>query len=266
MRLVLPLLLLASVAFPAHAEDARESRYGPRSPRAQAAASAYRGPMLGWAGKVEAPTAPQAAQTASRAVERPAPIAAWAGYANAPAAPQPPPQQVQPQPRYGPQGPPRVAPAQVPQGALPTSLYSPPVAAAPIAPAAPRVYPSSELAGGPPPVQTPQPQPLPLPLPAPAQVAAAPAYANPRAAEGLAPRTYSVGRMFGLTPDQIAAPGPPNTVLMAVDPAAVATAPADDEPQHGSADWLAEAARDAGRDMSTSASRKKKTTAQESDF
>ncbi|MDG2530527.1 hypothetical protein [Caulobacter endophyticus] len=257
MRLVLPLLLLASVAVPAHADDVRESRYGPRSPRAQAAASAYRGPMLGWAGKVEAPMAPAAADTASRAVERPAPLAAWAGYANAPAAPQI--QQPQPQQRYVPPHP------QAPQGALPTSLYSPPVAAAPIAPArpaAPRVYPSSELAGGPPPVQPPQPR----PAPAPAQVAAAPAYANPRAAEGLAPRTYSVGRMFGLTPDQIAAPGPPNTVLMAVDPAAVATAPADDEPQHGSADWLAEAARDAGRDTSTSASRKKKTTAQESDF
>ncbi|PVM92041.1 hypothetical protein DDF62_02475 [Caulobacter radicis] len=262
MRLVLPLLLLASVAVPAHADDVRESRYGPRSPRAQAAASAYRGPMLGWAGKVEAPTAPAAAETNDRAVERPAPMAAWAGYANAPAPP--PPQQVQPQPRYAP---PPTTQAPGSQGALPTSLYSPPVAAAQIAPAkpaAPRVYPSSELAGGPPPVQTPQPQPR--PVPAPTQVAAAPAYANPRAAEGLAPRTYSVGRMFGLTPDQIAAPGPPNTVLMAVDPAAVATAPADDEPQHGSADWLAEAARDAGRDMSTSASRKKKTTAQESDF
>lgn len=257
MRLVLPLLLLASVAVPAHADDVRESRYGPRSPRAQAAASAYRGPMLGWAGKVEAQAAPVADEAAPRAVERPAPMAAWAGYANAPA-PQP---QVQ-QPRYVPQGQP-----QAPQGALPTSLYSPPVASAQIAPtkpAAPRVYPSSELAGGPPPVQAQQPQPR--PAPAPAQVAAAPAYANPRAADGLAPRTYSVGRMFGLTPDQIAAPGPPNTVLMAVDPAAVATAPADDEPQHGSADWLAEAARDAGRDTSTSASRRKKTTAQESDF
>lgn len=256
MRLVLSLLLLASVAVPAHADDVRESRYGPRSPRAQAAASAYRGPMLGWAGKVEAPATPAAADTSSRAAERPAPMAAWAGYANAPPA-----QQVQPpQPRYVPQGP--AQPQQPPQqGALPTSLYSPPVASAPIAPAAPRVYPSNELAGGPPPVQA-----QPRPAPAPAQVAAAPAYANPRAAEGLAPRTYSVGRMFGLTPDQIAAPGPPNTVLMAVDPAAVATAPADDEPQHGSADWLAEAARDAGRDTSTSASRKKKTTAQESDF
>ena len=267
MRLVLPLLLLASVAVPAHADDVRESRYGPRSPRAQAAASAYRGPMLGWAGKVEAPTAPAPDETAARAVERPAPIAAWAGYANAPAAP-PPPQQVQPQPRYAPQA---ATQAPRPQGALPTSLYSPAAAAAQIAPArpaAPRVYPSSELAGGPPPVQTPvqAPQPQPRPALPPAQVAAAPAYANPRAAEGLAPRTYSVGRMFGLTPDQIAAPGPPNTVLMAVDPAAVATAPMDDEPQHGSADWLAEAAQDAGRDTSTSASRKKKTTAQESDF
>jgi hypothetical protein len=260
MRLVLPLLLLASVAVPAHAEDVRESRYGPRSPRAQAAASAYRGPMLGWAGKVEAPATPAADDIAAKPVERPAPMAAWAGYASAPAAPQPQPSQPQPQPRYVPQAAP-----QAPQGALPTSLYSPPVAAAPIAPAAPRVYPSSELAGGPPPIQAPQPH------PAPAQVAAAPAYANPRAAEGLAPRTYSVGRMFGLTPDQIAAPGPPNTVLMAVDPAAVATAPpsgnfGDDEPQHGSADWLAQAAQDAGRDTSTSASRKKKTTAQESDF
>jgi len=260
MRLVLPLLLLASVAVPAHADDVRESRYGPRSPRAQAAASAYRGPMLGWAGKVEAPAAPAPDDIAARPVERPAPMAAWAGYANAPAAPQ---VQQQPQPRYAPLP---TAQAPAPQGALPTSLYSPPVAAAPIAPARPappRVYPSNELAGGPPPaspVQTQQPR------PAPAQVAAAPAYANPRAAEGLAPRTYSVGRMFGLTPDQIAAPGPPNTVLMAVDPAAVATAPMDDEPQHGSADWLAQAAQDAGRDTSTSASRKKKTTAQESDF
>ncbi|PVM90334.1 hypothetical protein [Caulobacter endophyticus] len=253
MRLVLPLLLLASVAVPAHADDVRESRYGPRSPRAQAAASAYRGPMLGWAGKVEAPAAPAPAETAARSVERPAPMAAWAGYANAPAPPQP------QQPRYVPQP---AMQSQAPQGALPTSLYSPPVAAAPISPVAPRVYPSSELAGGPPAVQPPQPR----PAPAPAQVAAAPAYANPRAAEGLAPRTYSVGRMFGLTPDQIAAPGPPNTVLMAVDPAAVATAPADDEPQHGSADWLAQAAQEAGRDTSTSASRKKKTTAQESDF
>lgn len=265
MRLVLPLLLLASVAVPAHADDVRESRYGPRSPRAQAAASAYRGPMLGWAGKVEAPVAPAPDETAARAVERPAPLAAWAGYANAPQPPQVP----QPQPRYVPQSPPQPA-SQAPAGALPTSLYSPPVASAQIAPAkpaAPRVYPSSELAGGPPPVPVPAQQ----PRPAPAQVAAAPAYANPRAAEGLAPRTYSVGRMFGLTPDQIAAPGPPNTVLMAVDPAAVATAPpsgsfGDDEPQHGSADWLAQAAQDAGRDTSTSASRKKKTTAQESDF
>ncbi|KSB87353.1 hypothetical protein AS593_10350 [Caulobacter vibrioides] len=254
MRLVLPLLLLASVAVPAHADDVRESRYGPRSPRAQAVASAYRGPMLGWAGKVEAPAAPPAAQAAARPVERPAPIAAWAGYANASAAPQPQPIQ-QVQPRYVPQPAP-----QAPQGALPTSLYSPPVAAAPIAPAAPRVYPSSELAGGPPSVSAP----VQAQRPAPAPVQAA--YANPRAAEGLAPRTYSVGRMFGLTPDQIAAPGPPNTVLMAVDPAVVATAPMDDEPQHGSADWLAQAAQEAGRDTSTSASRKKKTTAQESDF
>lgn len=287
MRLVLPLLLLASVAASAHADDlrvddgrtdqTRESRYGPRSPRAQAAASAYRGPMLGWAGKVEAPAAPAAAETAARPIERPAPVAAWAGYAPAP---QPQQQQVrQAQPRYVPQAAPQAAPA--PQGALPTSLYSPPVARAPIAPATPRVYPSSELAGGPPPVQAAQAQAQP-PRPAPVQASPAPpaptvqtAYANPRAAEGLAPRTYSVGRMFGLTPDQIAAPGPPNTVLMAVDPAAAATAPAlrdfGDEPQHGSADWLAQAAQDAGRDASpessgTSASRKKKTRAQESDF
>ncbi|PXA72448.1 hypothetical protein DMC25_26530, partial [Caulobacter sp. D4A] len=56
MRLVLPLLLLASVALPARADDARESRYGPRSQRVETAARAdYTGPTLSWAGKAAAP-------------------------------------------------------------------------------------------------------------------------------------------------------------------------------------------------------------------
>jgi Meckel syndrome type 1 protein len=246
MRLVLSLLLLASVALPARAEELRESRYGPRSQRVETAARAdYTGPTLNWAGKAAAP-APDAQDP--RANGRPAPVAAWAGYASAAPAPQ------RTVPAYAPPAP-QIAPQAAPQTyapaaqALPTSLYSPPVASAPIPPAAP--FAPRELAGGPP-AQTPQPQ------------AQTTTYAaNARAPDGLAPRTYSVGRMFGLTPDRIEAPGPPNTVLMAVDPAAVATAPADDgEADHGSAAWLAEAAQEAGRDAPT----KKKKTAEESDL
>lgn len=237
MRLVLSLLLLASVALPARAEDARESRYGPRSQRVEAAARAdYTGPTLSWAGKAAAPTLD--AQD-PRANGRPAPVAAWAGYANA----APTPQRTAPAPVYAPSVP-QVVQQPPQQGALPTSLYSPPVASAQIPPAAPAA--PRELAGGPP-----------------AQAQTTTYAANARAPDGLAPRTYSVGRMFGLTPDRIEAPGPPNTVLMAVDPAAVATAPADDgEPDHGSAAWLAEAAQEAGRDAPT----KKKKTTEESDL
>ncbi len=237
MRLVLSLLLLASVALPARAEDARESRYGPRSQRVEAAARAdYTGPTLSWAGKAAAP-APDAQDP--RANGRPAPVAAWAGYANT----APTPQRTVPAPVYAPPIPQAVQQAPQ-QGALPTSLYSPPVASAPIPPAAPAA--PRELAGGPP-----------------VQAQTTTYAANARAPDGLAPRTYSVGRMFGLTPDRIEAPGPPNTVLMAVDPAAVATAPADDgEADHGSAAWLAEAAQEAGRDAPT----KKKKTAEESDL
>ncbi|MBI1685870.1 hypothetical protein [Caulobacter hibisci] len=296
MRLALPLLLIASVALPARADDVRESRYGPRSQRVEAAArSTYTGPMLSWAGKVAAPapesapvfqpqqapraqaartapapqaypqaapqTAPQTAPWARDAVsappQRPA-AAPWARDAvPAPAAYVPPP-----------------APARQPvQAALPTSLYSPPVASAAIAPAAVAAPAArkpwnerTELAGGPPvAVPTPVPTPAAPPVQKVVQAAAAPpVYANARASGSLAPRTYSVGRQFGLTPDRIAAPGPPNTVLMAVDPAAQATAPADlsDGPDHGSADWLAQAAREAGRD----APAKKKTPAEESDL
>lgn len=157
-------------------------------------------------------------------------------------------------------------------GGLPTSLYSPPVKAAPIAAAAPAPAPPA------PPVRMAAPSAAPAAAPsaAPGAPSAAPQRAAPlawnqrpshlqalaeeqahavaasgdaRPAGGLAPRTYSVGRMFGLTPDRIAPPGPDNTVLLAVDPAAQASAPADlaDEPDHGSAEWLAQAAREAGR-------------------
>ncbi len=56
MRLVVLLPVLICVAASAHAEGARESRYGPTSPRQAAAAVAeatarYNGPMLGWANK-----------------------------------------------------------------------------------------------------------------------------------------------------------------------------------------------------------------------
>ena len=82
MRLVVLLPVLICVAAPAYAEGARENRYGPTTPRQQAAAVAaatvrYDGPMLGWANKRQ----PQAEVSApvEPAPTRPAPLANWAG-------------------------------------------------------------------------------------------------------------------------------------------------------------------------------------------
>ena len=110
MRFALLLPVMLCVAVPAYAEGARESRYGPTTPRQASAAAAarYDGPMLGWANKRQASSAAPGA--ASDAPARPTPTAAWAGYQPASTAP---------------------SPAAQSPAALPTSLYSTPPAAAP---------------------------------------------------------------------------------------------------------------------------------------
>ncbi|WP_426031962.1 hypothetical protein [Caulobacter sp. DWP3-1-3b2] len=125
MRLVVLLPVLISVAAPAYAEGARESRYGPSSPRqttaavavtAAAATARYDGPMLGWANKRQA-----AAFVSTSAT--PAPVAASTNYqpARAPATPRP-------------------AAFTPPAAPLPTSLYAPPTPpASPPPPAARQV-------------------------------------------------------------------------------------------------------------------------------
>jgi len=174
MRLVLLLPVLFSVAAPAYAEGARESRYGPTAPRqASAAAPRYEGPMLGWANKRQAPTAPVPAATPA-APAQPAPLAAWAGY------------QAPPAPR---------APAATP-AAPPTSLYSPP-RAQPIAAAAPE--PIKDWSNYRSPRVT--------------AVAAAPQHVA-AAGDTTSARFYSVGRDYGLTPDAAPRAASDNRVLV----------------------------------------------------
>lgn len=116
MRLLLLLPVLFSVAAPAYAEGARESRYGPTTPRQASVAVRYDGPMLGWANKRQAPTAPAASAPSEPA--RPAPLAA---------------------PSYP-------APPAARAAAPPTSLYAPP-RPAPIAAAAPAQAPGRDWSG-----------------------------------------------------------------------------------------------------------------------
>ncbi|CAN5535686.1 hypothetical protein BH10PSE4_BH10PSE4_14700 [soil metagenome] len=124
MRLVVLMPVLICVAAPAHAEGARESRYGPSSPRQAAAAVAeattrYTGPMLGWANK-------QPGSAFGAAPAAPAPVAAGTGS----------------QPSRAPAAPIAFTPPAAP---LPTSLY-----AAPTPPAPPPVRPvATANAGGP---------------------------------------------------------------------------------------------------------------------
>ncbi len=118
MRFALLLPVLLCIAAPAYAEGARESRYGPTTPRQGSAAAdaRYDGPILGWANKRQASSPVSAASP--NAANRPAPVAAWAGYQPAATA-------------RAPVAQPAVAPA---PAALPTSLYSTPrpaIAAAP---------------------------------------------------------------------------------------------------------------------------------------
>ncbi len=241
MRLALLLPVLLSVAAPAYADGARESRYGPTTPRqATVAAVQYDGPMLGWANKRQVSTAP-VAPTAT-APTPPAPLANWAGYqaTPTPAAYAPPPVSTAP-----------LSAAQAP----PTSLYAAPrpspTASASAAPApAPAKdwssYRSSRVAG-----PAPAPVVAPTPPAPPRQVAAA-------NTGGTGARFYSVDRDYGLTPDAAPPTGPDNRVLItAGEPP---PEPKDATPVHGSADWLAAGVNgDDGDDDSSSAERRAKT-------
>lgn len=117
MRLVLLLPLLSSVAAPAYADGARESRYGPAVTHEATVAAAYTGPLLNWSSR-QAPAATVA--PAPRA--QPMPVASWARYQPVATA---------------------ASPAMTPPAgpaALPDSLYAAPRAAtvptaAPVAPA-----------------------------------------------------------------------------------------------------------------------------------
>jgi hypothetical protein len=225
MRLALLLTVLFCVAAPAYAEGARESRYGPTTPRQAnvAAAAPYDGPMLGWANKRQA--AANVATPVTSAPAQPAPLTAWAGYQPAPvpapasAAAPPPPTSLYAAPRPAP-----AATAQAPAKDWSSYRSSRMTAAAPAsAPAAPQ--------------------------PPPRQVAAATTGAT-------GARYYSVDRDYGLTPDPAPPAGLDNRVL--VTAAEPPPEPKDAVPMHGSADWLAAGAR-GDDDDDDSAARRAKT-------
>ncbi|ALL12644.1 hypothetical protein [Caulobacter henricii] len=213
MRSLVILAVLVSVASAARAEDTRESRYGPRPSRASpalSAASGYAGPILGWAGKQE-------------------PIMGRAASIQAPPVPTAPlnmrpPAQVQ---AFQPAAAPVAAQATMSEPwrnlrALPES-GSPAPAPAPSAP--------------------PQRQTLAATAPqtVPSRLNGLPDSAQP---PGLLPsmaRTYSVGRQYGLQPDALPRLQPNGMVFIA--PSEEAPRLKDDEPRHGSAEWMAQGAR-----------------------
>ncbi len=210
MRAVALIAALAC-ATAAHAENTRESRYGPAPERAPVAVNgrgpgftgqAYAGRALGWSGKREV------VDTSAQANSPAQPW--WARGAAQPQQPQQPARAA-----YAPQAP--VAPTAPAARALPQSLYDivPDAPAAPAAPVAPVAYAA----------------------PAPQQQAAL----QPGQ---VGARTYSVGRQFGMTPDPIPAAGPPRMVLIAPP----ASAP-DDEAKDKSRDddngeWSAKTDKD----------------------
>ena len=234
MRLALLLPVLISVAAPAYAEGARESRYGPTTPRQTTVAAArYDGPMLGWANKRQVSTVP--APPATTAPTNPAPLASWAGYQEPPASVVYAPAPVSPAP---------ISAAQAP----PTSLYAAPAAAVSAAPAPAKdwsSYRSSRVAN-----VAPASAAAPIPPAPPRQVAAA-------NTGGTGARFYSVDRDYGLTPDAAPPTSPDNRVLItASEPP---PEPKDAVPMHGSADWLAAGVNGDDGDDSSSAERRAKT-------
>src|SRR6478609_3713358 len=107
MRFAALIAALACAATAAHAEDVRESRYGPAPERAPVARGdrgyvgvTYDGPSLGWSGKREIVAPQMQAQPAQQPW--------WSQQQQQPIAPQPAPRyapqaQYQPQPQYPPQ-------------------------------------------------------------------------------------------------------------------------------------------------------------------
>lgn len=293
MRLALLLPVLFCLAAPAHAEGARESRYGPTTPRqaSVAAAARYDGPMLSWANKREASSDPVAAAPPAPRPAQPAPLAAWAGYSARPE-----PAAYTPSTTPAPTPPAFAPPVASRPRALPTSLYAAPrpspVATpvqAPPAPLRDRAgydgHPAPAAAAQPAPPRpapiaaTPGPAkdwsgyrsvrmttaasaPAATPVSAPAPVPALPPPAPRQLAAAntgvIGARFYSVARESGLTPDPIPPAGPDHQVLITTE---AASAPAEDAaPAHGSADWLAAGARgDNDGDGDDSAARRAKT-------
>jgi hypothetical protein len=218
MRSLVLIVALISAASAARAEDSRESRYGPRPDRrttALNAASGYGGPVLGWAGK-QAPATTPPVQAVQPSVEP------WR-------------QMSVRQP---------MVPAAQSQ-ALPPQQPLPPMS-----------EPWRNLGVRPPP-SAPAPQPVAAPRNAlpqtiydiePAAIAPqAPATPQVQVQAPTMARTYSVGRQYGLQPDALPPLQPNGMVLIA--PSEDAPRFKDDEPRHGSPEWLAAGARgDEGAD------------------
>jgi len=224
MRTIVLIAVLACAASAARAEDTRESRYGPRPSRqtgALTAASGYGGPILGWAGKQE--PAASRSQT-SQPVSEP-----WRQPYVAPQAQTP---MSEPWRNLGMRSQ-SATPAPGSQTQPPMSKPWRNLGARPQA-AAPGVQ--AERQDIEPPTQI-----IRQPIPA-AQTQTAPtamaAYAP--AAQTLA-RTYSVGRQYGLQPDALPPLQPNGMVFIA--PSEEAPRLKDEEPRHGSAEWLAAGAR-----------------------
>jgi hypothetical protein len=217
------------LAMGAHAEDVRESRYGPAPERAPVARGdrgyvgvTYDGPSLGWSGKREI----VAPQMQAQPVQQPW----WSQQQQQQQqiAPQPAPRyapqaQYQPQPQYQPQ-----AQAQAPQYRAPQYQQAPGQQA------------SLQQAYAPAPRALPQPQYDASRAAAPIQTAYAEQtqpYQPPRALQPgqVGVRTYSVGRQFGMEPDPIPAAGPSRMILIGPP----ASAP-DDDKAGDDRDWSAE--------------------------
>lgn len=232
MRTMVLIAVLASAASVARAEDTRESRYGPRPSRQTGAltpASGYGGPILGWAGKQE-PAAPRT--QSSQPVPEPWRQPAVAQQAQTPMS--------EPWRKLGIRSP-SVTPApatptQPPMSEPWRNLGARPQAAAPSVQAERRdIEPPTQITR----------QPIPA-----AQTQIAPtAMASYTPATQTMARTYSVGRQYGQQPDALPPLQPNGMVFIA--PSEDAPRLKDDEPRHGSAEWLAAGARgdeDGGRD------------------
>ncbi len=232
MRTMVLIAVLASAASAVRAEDTRESRYGPRPSRQAGAltpASGYGGPILGWAGKQE-PAAPRA--QSSQPVSEPWRQPYVARQAHTPMS--------EPWRNLGMRTP-SVTPAPVTQTQRPMSEPWRDLSARP-QPSAPSVQAKRQNIE--PPTQI-----IRQPIPS-AQTQVAPtAMASHRPASQTMARTYSVGRQYGQQPDALPPLQPNGMVFIA--PSEDAPRLKDDEPRHGSAEWLAAGARgdeDGGRD------------------